>query len=364
MERDRPMTPLAEARPTGAWAWALRSRFLPPVPVRNSSFLGSPPTVWRERVNTMIHIIDSLAPVFLLIGFGALLVKVRFFNQDMLKSMNDLAYWIGLPAFIFYRLATVSLVWNDLVPMLTVFLTGTVAAMAIGWILIRMLGLPNASRGTFLQASFRGNLAFIGLPVVIFAFSGVEGGDLQRTQDLAVLALAPIMILYNVVAVFVLYASHAGSGSKLVLKTVRQLLTNPLLLASLAGVMVAMLGWSFPNFLHRSLEALSRIALPLALLCIGGSLLVVPVKGRLGSALTASILKVAVAPLAGFGVGLALGIETDIMLVSVIYLACPTAAASYVLAQQLGGDGALAASTVVISTLLSLISLSLAIALL
>lgn len=312
----------------------------------------------------MMHIIDSLAPVFLLIGFGAFLVRIRFLNQDMLKGMNDLAYWIGLPAFIFYRLGTVSLLGDDLVPMLTVFLTGTAVAIVAGWILIQFMGLPNASRGTFLQASFRGNLAFIGLPVVIFAFSGVEGGNLQRTQDLAVLALAPIMILYNVVAVFVLYASHAGSGWKLVLKTVRQLVTNPLLLASLAGVVVAMLGWSFPTFLHRSLEALSRIALPLALLCIGGSLLIVPVKGRLGSALAASLLKVAVAPLAGFGVGMALDIEPTIMLVAVIYLACPTAAASYVLARQLSGDEALAASTVVISTLLSLVSLGLAVALL
>lgn len=312
----------------------------------------------------MMHIVDSLAPVFLLIGFGALLIKVRFLNADMLKAMNDLAYWIGLPAFIFYRLATVTLRGGDLGPLLTVFLSGTVAAILIGWITVRLLGLPKASRGTFIQAGFRGNLAFIGLPVVVFAFSGIEGGDLQRTQELAVLALAPIMVSYNVVAVFVLHASHAGSGSKLLLKTGRQLVTNPLILASLAGITVAMLGWSFPVFLHRSLEALSRIALPLALLSIGGSLMVVPVKGRIGSALAASLVKVAAAPVAGLAVGLALGIDRGIMLVALIYLACPTAAASYVLARQLGGDEALAASTVVISTLLSLVSLSLVVALL
>lgn len=310
----------------------------------------------------MIHIIDSLAPVFLLLGFGAFLVRIGFLNQDMLKGMNDLAYWIGLPAFIFYRLATVSLEGTDLWPMLTVFLAGTGAAILAGWTAVRVLGVPAASRGTFVQATFRGNLAFIGLPVVVFAVSGIPGGNVEKTQDLAVLALAPIMVLYNVVAVFVLYASHAGSGAKLLVKTGRQLITNPLIIASVGGILIALAGWQIPLFLGRSLEALSRIALPLALLCIGGSLLIVPVKGSLGSAFTASLLKVAVAPLAGFGVGLVFGIEPWVMLVAVIYLACPTAAASYVLARQLAGDEALAASTVVISTLLSLLSLSVAVA--
>lgn len=311
-----------------------------------------------------MHIVDSLAPVFLLIGFGALLVRIGFLKNEMLRGMNDLAYWIGLPSFIFYRLATVTLQGDDLWPMLSVFLTGTAVALITSQAAVRILRLPATSRGTFLQAGFRGNLAFIGLPVVIFAFSGLAGGNIERTQELAVLALAPIMVIYNIVAVFVLYASHAGSGPKLVLKTVRQLVANPLIIASAAGIAVALLGWPFPHFLHRSLQALSQLALPLALLSIGGSLLVVPVKGSLRSALIASLIKVAVAPIAGFGAGIALGIPPQVTLVAVIYLACPTAAASYVLARQLGGDEALAASTVVISTILSLISLSIAVALL
>lgn len=312
----------------------------------------------------MGQIIDSLAPVFLLIGLGAFLVKIGFLNTEMLKGMNDLAYWVGLPSFIFFRLATVSLQGEELWPMLTVFLSGTMAAVVAGFATVWLLRLPVASWGTFIQASFRGNLAFIGLPVVVFALNGIEGPDVTPAQEIAVLALAPIMILYNVAAVFVLYASHAGSGPRLIVKTVRQVFLNPLIIASVAGLAVAFAGWSFPLYLDRSLEALSRIALPLALLCIGGSLLIVPVKGRLGAALSASLLKVAIAPFAGFGVGAALGSDPHVTLVAVIYLACPTAAASYVLAKQLGGDEALAASTIVLSTLLSMASLSVAVGLL
>src|SRR5690606_10074952 len=112
----------------------------------------------------------------------------------------------------------------------------------------------------------------------------------------------------------------------------------------------------------RSLDALSRLALPLALLSIGGSLVVVPVKGRLGPALASSLLKVAAAPLAGIAAARLLGAVPEVTIVAVIFLACPTAAASYVLARQLNGDEALAAASVVVSTILSLVSLGAAVA--
>jgi len=309
-----------------------------------------------------MQIIDSLAPVVLLIGLGVFLVRISFVKREMLKGMNDLAYWIGLPTFIFYSLATVPLKTAALGPMLAVFLTGTAAALGGGFIAVRLLKQPIASRGTFLQATFRGNLAFIGLPIVVFTASGLPDADPQTMQELAVLTLAPMMVIYNVVAVLLLYGSQTGFSGELVAKTLRQVATNPLILASVAGIAVALAGWTFPNFLDRTLEALGRLALPLALLSIGGSLVTVPVRGSLAAAGTASLLKVGVAPLIGIGAGIALGAPSEVLLVAAIYLSCPTAAASYVLARQLGGDEALAASTIVISTLLSLISLSLAVA--
>lgn len=311
-----------------------------------------------------MNILNSLAPVFLLIALGAWLVQRNFLNKEILKGMNDLAYWIGLPSLIFYELATAEPAGEHVRPVLLVFFSGTAAAILVSLIWLRPLRLPLPSRGTFIQAAFRGNLAFIGLPVVIFAFAGLEGVDPERTRGAAVLALAPIMVVYNIVSVFALYASQATGTGRLLLKTGRQLVTNPLILASVAGFFFAVADLALPPALDRSVEALSRIALPLALLCIGGSLVLVPVRGRIGSALTAAMVKVAISPLAGAGIGLVAGIEHDLMLVALIYLACPTAAASYVLARQLGGDEALAASTVVVSTLLSMLSLSAVVALL
>ena len=75
--------------------------------------------------------------------------------------------------------------------------------------------------------------------------------------------------------------------------------------------------------------------------------------------LISSLIKILVAPGIGFLVANMLGLGWDERRIALIFLACPTAAASYVMTEQLGGDNKLAATTVVISSLLSVISLSL-----
>jgi malate permease and related proteins len=310
-----------------------------------------------------MQIVNSLAPVFLLIGLGTILVRSGFLQKDFLRGMNDLAYWIGLPSVIFLEISRAELGRGGFSMVLLVCMSGTLIALAGGLATAFLLRLPRASGGTFLQASFRGNLAFIGLPVVLFAFRDATAvPDLEKTLSAAVLVLAPMIIFFNVASVVALYSAHVATTGQLAKKVFRQLVTNPLIIASVAGLAAALLQVALPPFLDRSVEALSRMALPLALLCIGGSLAVVPVKGSLSAAFAAALIKVAVAPLGGLAVGLALGLDKHLLLVAVIYLACPTAAASYVLARQLGGDEALAASTVVVSTVLSLVSLSAAVA--
>ena len=88
-----------------------------------------------------------------------------------------------------------------------------------------------------------------------------------------------------------------------------------------------------------------------------------PLRGRRTAAFTASVLKVAVAPLLAWPIGWWAGLSLDELRIVLLFLACPTAAASFTLAGKLGGDEALAASSVVLSTALSVLSLSAVLAL-
>ena len=162
--------------------------------------------------------------------------------------------------------------------------------------------------------------------------------------------------------------SQQNPGSALV----RSIITNPLLLSCFVG-----LGWSLaqlplPLWLNNTCQGLGQMALPLALLSIGVSLATSRIAGESksqGALLTkskqvtlpllAAVIKVIGAPILGALIAHKIGLSASESTIALLYLACPTAVASYIMAEQLGGDENLTSSAIVLSTLLSAVVLAL-----
>jgi predicted permease len=181
---------------------------------------------------------------------------------------------------------------------------------------------------------------------------------------MAVLALGPMVPIYNIAAVVVLSLSRHSFGPGALRRMVVQVVTNPLLLACAAGVAVSASGLTLPAAVLRTCELVGQFGLPLALLALGGTLAVTPVRGHVSAALAAALVKVAAVPAVGLAAAHLLRATATERGVALILLACPTAVASYILAEQLEGDAPLAASAVVLSTALSVVSLAVAVAML
>jgi predicted permease len=238
-------------------------------------------------------------------------------------------------------------------------LLGTLCVSLLGWAWSRLLGIPASGQGTFVQSAFRGNLAFIGIPVL--AASVVDAPESIRVPVLAsgVIVMALTMAFYNVLAVIVLQASRPGGGAGAT-ALVRPIATNPLLLAGLSGLGLALVGVRLPAFIDRTLEVLGGAAVPIALLCIGGSLATPRVVGRRSWIVSAALFKVVVSPLLiGSLVWLA-GLGRMEMRIALVFASTSTAAAAYVMARQMEGDEALASGSIALSTVLSAISLAVA----
>jgi hypothetical protein len=246
-----------------------------------------------------------------------------------------------------------------------VFLAATACMIALALLSARLLGLHASRVGTFIQAAFRGNLAFIGLPVVFFAFSDGSGAG-EDAQAIAALSIGPIVVIYNVVAVVALLASEHRLGRAAIRKMLVGIATNPLLIACVVGIVLAWLkaatGLAMPAFLERGLEVAGQFALPLALLGVGGAIVSTPVKGQVVPAIFAGLIKLAVGPALGLAFGLLFAADAKAIGIAMVLLTCPTAVASYVLVEQLNGDEALAASSIVLSTLGSAAAFSIVIA--
>jgi predicted permease len=140
-----------------------------------------------------VDIVNLLAPIFLLIALGAVVQRVGLLEEGVVSGLNKLLYWVGLPAAVFHSLAVAPQSEASAVGIAGTMVVGTLIMVAGSWWWARGLGVLGTARGTFTQAAFRGNLSFIGLPLLL-TVPGVPTGP-------AVLALAPMLVLYNALAV-------------------------------------------------------------------------------------------------------------------------------------------------------------------
>jgi malate permease and related proteins len=288
-----------------------------------------------------MHVIHTLGPVVLIVAAGALLRRFGFAGRPFFDEANRLVYWVGLPALLFHKTSTAVLSGGSALRVALLVLGGTAVSLALAVLAAWFWKIPRPSRGALYQGAFRGNLAFAGLPVILFSLTGRGGAGDVALEAAAVLALAPVIPMYNVLSVIVLlWGRHAGVDGVPAHPWRRMavgVVTNPLVLSCLAGLAVSVWAVTLPPWFQRTASALGQMALPIALLSIGAALSFEALRGRATACAIGALIKVAVAPLAGLALARVAGIGGTDLHMALIYLACPTAVASYVMTRQLRG---------------------------
>ncbi|HWA86642.1 MAG TPA: AEC family transporter [Opitutus sp.] len=306
---------------------------------------------------TGVLVLNTLAPVFLLIAIGAWLQRSGFVSAGFLKEANRLTYWLGLPALVFSELADSFHHAAGAQLMLLATVAATALAIVVAYATAVALRVPGSALGTFVQGAVRGNLAFVGLPVIFAMPDTVLAGGVSA-RAAAIVVVGPMMVANNVVAVVVLLLSQHRLGWAMVRPFVRQLLTTPPLLATIAGIGFAMAGWTLPRAVDKAFGALGEMALPLGLLGVGGSLVMAKWSTVGRGAWGAAWLKTAVGPALGWAVARAIGLGAMETKMVMIFMATPTAVVSYVMALELKGDETLASGAIVLSVMMSIAALA------
>lgn len=309
-----------------------------------------------------MHIVNTLVPVFLLIGLGLALRKSGFLSGELVVGLNKLVYWVGLPALLFIEIGTAAYRLGAAWDTFLVVLAATMVCVGVGYAAGFILKVPGRSLGTFVQGAFRSNNVYIGLPVVTYSLMDMNGVDSESVLNIYVLVVGMIIPVYNVLSVTVLLTGQERLNFGAVVEMFKQLAANPLILACVAGILWAASGLSLPWALNRAVSSTGQMALPLALIATGATMTIRPIKGRTGMAIWSSLIRVAVGPVAGLGVARLMGLGSSETHIALIMLACPTAVASFVLSDQLKGDSNLAADIIVISSLFSIGSLAVVLA--
>lgn len=294
----------------------------------------------------MISALSTIVPIFLVIGLGYWVRRKGLLTDAFMASGNRLLYMVAIPCLLFHKIATAPF-HGSFFPWLIV---GSVAAVffmsLIVFLLGKVLSFPPGKYATFIQSSIHGNIGYIGLAVCYYSFD-------ERTFGVAGVLAGFFIITQNILSV-VYFHLIADKGIGYRGGTVGKLVVNPIILSTLAGLAASFFHIPLPLIIDKALMIIGKMALPTALLIIGGSLDMGQVFTDLKPALFSSGLKMVGLPLLGMGLFYLFSVPRSLWVVGITLLSAPSATTCYIMARELHGDPELASSAVATSTLLSL----------
>ena len=297
----------------------------------------------------LLFSINAVVPLFLIMVLGFLFRKRGFIGDIFVESGTKVCFYLALPCLLF-----LSIMQNDLTESFNLPLTLLCVGGTLLYVTLLRLITPHfiknvASRSAFIQVCFRSNYVLLGL-----AFINNLAGPTGLTKAATVLAF--IIPLFNVLAVLVLSENQQQGGGKLHL-LFRRIITNPLIIASLLGVIGSFLPVQLPLLLQRPLTYIADMAMPLALFTLGASLHFQGEMEKLRLALVASLLKLIVVPLAAVIIAYKLGFDPVQMVITLALFAGPPAVSCFTMAFQMGADHQLTSLTIVLATGLSAVTM-------
>jgi len=300
-------------------------------------------------MNNFLVSFNVVFPIFLLMAVGYIIRHINIIDALSVKKMNAVIFKLFLPMMIFKNVYESSIedVFNKKLIVFSV--VGVLAVIAALYIIVPVFEKDNLKRGVLIQAIFRSNFVIFGVPVTeALCGTGVTGS--------ASVLIAIVVPLFNFFAVVTLEVF--GGGKPDFKKIVKGIISNPLIISSVLGLLALFSGIRFPDVIETSIADIAKITTPLALIMLGASINFGAVgsnKWRLiiGVCSKLIIIPSILLPLAVFAFGFS-GSELAILLA---VFATPPAVSSFTMAQQMNADSDLAGLLVMFGTVACLVTM-------
>lgn len=299
-------------------------------------------------MENLILSFNVVIPLFINIMLGYFIKRIKLIDERTLKVMNNVTFKTFLPLLLFYNVYKTDL--NGAInAKLMIFAPAAIfTACILATIVIMFIEKENKRRGVLIQSIFRSNFVLFGLPVVISLFGDESAG-------ITSMLIAVIVPMFNFLAVIVLEIFRGGKIN--IKKIVQGIITNPLILSSMAGLVLLFLGIKLPHFLEMSINDISKIATPLALIILGGSFEFSGISNNIKQIFIGVFGKLVVIPLIFVPIAIKLGFRDIELATLMIMLTAPTAVSSFTMAEQMDADGELAGQLVVFTSAISVFTI-------
>jgi predicted permease len=301
-------------------------------------------------LHDLVLLIGALVPVFVLVAVGWGIRRVGLMGERGLDEFSKVVYWVLLPTQLFLAIGAVDVREHFDPRALAAAVAGFVLGLVGCW--FATAGLGPAARGSIVSGVARPNAAFIGLPVVQLVAATMPAAEAKALITAYSVMLGAMVACFNVGAVIAFLLPHHGLGRAGLLRTLRELPRNPLIVASALGVVAGLIapGELSGTVAGRTLELLAGAAIPSALLMTGMELDFHRLHRNTRLLALAATGKLVLVPAITFAVGWMLGLDRATLAAVVVMMACPVAMASAPMARMLGGDVELMAAFIITTT--------------
>jgi predicted permease len=285
-----------------------------------------------------------MLPDFGLILMGAVLARRLGFARNFWDGAERLVYYALFPPLLFTSIVNAKFSLASEGRMLAAAVGAFLAAVVLGFAARWLFRPQPAFLASCVQTSFRYN-SYVGLALAQ-SLAGPRGVALMAV------IIAVCVPLANTFAVYAL-ARHRQTG------VLREMAVNPLILATVSGLVVNQLGIELPALLGTFLTRLGSASLALGLLCIGAGLTFASVHEERPTMAYLIGVKLLAKPAMALGLISLLGLSGVPATIVLLFAALPTASSAYILAARMGGHATPVAYAITVQTLLAMVTLPL-----
>ena len=307
-------------------------------------------------LENILFSMNSTMPLFFIMLLGYVLYQKKFLSDAFVAGANKFVFYVALPVQLFRDLAATDVrAAFDGAYVLFCFVVTLVSILGI-WALAKLFLPDKRLVGEFVQVCYRSSAAILGTAFLQSIYGTAE------MSSMMILGSVP---LYNIFAVVILTlespslsrSAKSGMGEK-IKKSLKGIVTNPILLGIAAGFVWSLLRLPMPTMVNKTLSSLAGLTSPLALLAIGAGF-----KGRAALAYlkptaAATVTKLILLPAIFLPMAVHFGFTDQKLVALLVMLGSVTTPAGYVMAKQMGHEGVLTGSVCVTTTLFSAFSLT------
>jgi len=306
-------------------------------------------------IEQLLFSVSITGPICLMLLLGVIFKRIALINDSFIDVASKLVFQVTLPALLFLSIVGSEHDFSNSTALIGYGITANLIFFILVFILTKRLFPHSDDNGVTIQGSYRANTAIIGLAYIANAY-----GD--TGVALAAIYVAPMTILYNILAVIALSPKQdEGNRFQAVGVIIKTITRNPLVISIMLGLAFYFLAVPVPNMVMDAGQYFARMTLPLALLCTGGSLNMKSLKNDQLTTWFATINKLIIAPMLITVTAVFFGFRGVELGIVFFMSSAPTAAASYVMARAMGGNASLAANIIALTTVASLFSCTLGI---